>query len=299
MYKAVWDVNFAPEVWVGVVRRVNRTVVEFTDGTAVPPIDGLPADQVITIVEPACLTDVRGCCGSLTSRIVGPYLGPAGSSRGPRLLLRSCLNISLQYVCRGPLPPSPPPPSPPARPMSALVELRFRLDYLALSSQQGRVEALRAAVLQRVAAEYDAAAADGGRKASVRDVFHDTSDGTAVVRVLVPLPLSVAEASVAAYLFRLLNQPSAVFEPAFRAEFGIAVPITAQLLATVDPNAPPPAGFQPQSSSDGGGDSDSSQAGLIAGLCTGLGLALFIGLGVAWWALARRRAANKKIHEIH
>lgn len=91
IFNGGWDYFYAAEFWVGVVRRANKTVYEFADGGAVPAIDGTPVDDYIVLADPDCLTDIRGCCATLTDRMVGPFLGGLQTPRSPKLVVRNCL----------------------------------------------------------------------------------------------------------------------------------------------------------------------------------------------------------------
>ncbi|KAG2429301.1 hypothetical protein HXX76_011069 [Chlamydomonas incerta] len=294
IFNGGWDYFYAPEFWVGVIRRANKTMYEFADGGTVPAIDGTPVDDYIELADPACLTDIRGCCATLTDRMVGPYVGGLQTPRSPKLIVRNCLT-QYMYLCKGPLPPSPPPPSPPARPLAGNVVLRFTMDYVKLTTVPGRTEQFRAAVAAKVAAEYSTA----GTTVNVYELFQDTAnDGAVVVKLLVGLPVSINEESAANYLFRLVNTPSIIFDNTFRSEYLVSTPIMASLANTIELNSPPPSGMQ-QLASSGSSEQDKRTVGLIAGLCAGLGLAVAIGAVVGYVVLKRRRASMRKVHEIH
>lgn len=92
MFAAAWEPTYAPEFWVGVVRQYNATAYSFAAGGEVPPIDGLPLDEYVTVLEPECADSIRGCCCTLTDRMLGPYLAYQ-TARSPRLFVRNCLNM--------------------------------------------------------------------------------------------------------------------------------------------------------------------------------------------------------------
>ncbi|GFR43152.1 hypothetical protein Agub_g4195, partial [Astrephomene gubernaculifera] len=294
IFAGAWEYTYAPEFWVGVLRRANKTEYEFADGGAVPAIDGLPIEEYIEVVDPTCVTDVRGCCASLTDRAVGRFVGPYQTPRGPRLLVRNCLS-TLLYLCEASLPPSPSPPSPPYTPLAANLQLRFQLDYLSLTTTAGRLAAFRLRVAELLRKEYAANPTD----VNVYEAYQDT-DGSTVLRLLLSLPAAVDANSAASYLFRLTTSPSLVFDNTFRAQYLVGTPIYATLLGVVPRNAPPPAGALQQSSGDrSDGAPDRSRVGLLAGLVGGGGLALLMGGVVGYLALARRRAALRAVQEVH
>ncbi|KXZ53920.1 hypothetical protein GPECTOR_6g838 [Gonium pectorale] len=291
-----WDFAWAREFWVGVLRRVNTTVYEFVDGGTVPAIDGAPLDEYLELVDPSCVTDTRGCCVSLTDRAVGTYRGPYGTAKGPKLMARSCLT-SLLYMCKGNLSPSPPPPSPPSLPLAADVELAFTMDFMQLvAGGAGRMADFRTQIAQLVIKEYSLTGSPVS--VAVSEVFQDSRSGATVVHMQVGLPAGLATAAAPAFMFRLVNAPSTIFNPAFCANFLISPPIKGSLLAIVVLSPPPPGGSQ-QLGGGSDGSSDSGRAGMIAGLVGGLCLAGLITGGVVYMYHARKRAALRAVHEIH
>lgn len=291
-----WQVSYAKEFWVGAVRPSNTSVYTFVDGASVPTIEGLALDDYVVVAEPECIASLRGCCLSLTDRMLGPYLAYA-TERAPRLMVHDCL-LRRQFLCRGPLPSASPPPSPPVRPLAAAVQIRFNMDFVALSINVATLNAFKAGVSSRVAKEYGLAPS----QARVYDLRQEvTGSGATAVKLLIALPQAITGDSAQNYLFRLLASPSVLFETAFRKDFSISTPIMASLdgVVAID-GAPPPAGAEELGTgSDASGIKDTSHAALIAGIVAGFGSASVIGGICAYLVLKRRRASKLEYEEVH
>ncbi len=93
IFAGAWEPSYAPEFWVGVQRPVNSSAVLFADGGSVPALDGVPVEAAVQLLDPGCLADVRGCCASLTDRMVGTFRGFFQTPRTPQLVLRNCLTM--------------------------------------------------------------------------------------------------------------------------------------------------------------------------------------------------------------
>ncbi|EFJ50626.1 hypothetical protein VOLCADRAFT_88638 [Volvox carteri f. nagariensis] len=273
IFDQAWNLYYMPEFWVGVVRRNNDTAYRFVDGGVVPAIDGVDIDSYVQVLDPSCVQSARGCCASMTDRMVGPFQGMLQTERGPKLLVRNCLTI----------------------PLAARMELRFLLDFLALTSQPGRPALFQSAVAAKVAAYYRNIS---DTQVSPYELFQDTAtDGATVVRMLVSLPGAVDANSAATYLFTLVNTPSIIFDNAFRAEFLISTPILSTLVQVVEVNKLTPPSLE-QLAIDESKDRTQTMA-LGAGLGVGLGIAVLLGAAAAYVVYSRRKAALRAVHEIH
>lgn len=68
----------------------NTSTHTFIDGSPVPDVDGTPLADYVVLADPDCLTSLRGCCLTLTDRMLGPYLAYL-TARGPKLVVHNCL----------------------------------------------------------------------------------------------------------------------------------------------------------------------------------------------------------------